>query len=164
MSSAPAPPAPPAPATVGREVRIAAASLSAVAGVVHFAHAPHHWSTGVVYGLFFLLAGWFQVVWAGLLMARPSRRLLIAGVVFNALMVGVWMFSRTTGLPFVDGSAAESIGYPDVLSTLLEGAVLLLSATLLLRPELEEQPIGSFRAAAGVSSVVAIVALTAGTV
>ncbi|MCU1452508.1 MAG: hypothetical protein JWN46_654 [Acidimicrobiales bacterium] len=163
-SSVPFAAAEPGAATVGREVRLVIACLSAVVGVIHFAYAPTHWSDAAAFGGFFLAVGWLQFVWAGLVATRPSRLVLLGGIAVNVGVIAVWVVSRTAGLPFGPHSgAAEAVAYPDLLSTVLEGTVVLLAVTLLLRPTLSERPVPSLRAAASVTAGVAVVALAAGT-
>ena len=65
---------------------------------------------------------------------QPSRSLLVVGLVGNALVVLVWLASRTIGLPIgPEAGAAEPAAFVDVLSTILEIAIVAGAAGLLLR-------------------------------
>ncbi|MCU1353914.1 MAG: hypothetical protein JWM05_3123 [Acidimicrobiales bacterium] len=153
------------PATVGHEMRWVMAAFSAVAAVVHFGYAPAHWSEYAFEGVFFLTLGWLQFVWAGVVVTRPSRPLLLAGAVGNVGVIALWVVTRTAGLPFgPHHGVAEKAAFPDLLSTGLEAGVVLLAAALLLRPALAERRVPSLRLAAGVTSFVAVAALAAGSV
>jgi hypothetical protein len=105
-------------------MRYVAAGALLAAGVVHFAYAPGHLDESGSHGVFFLAVGWLQIALAGALAfrLRPERPVLAATVVVNAAVVGVWVVSRTVGVP---GSDAESVGFPDVLATVCEVVAVL---------------------------------------
>ncbi|MBP8292696.1 MAG: hypothetical protein KAX65_07980 [Caldilineaceae bacterium] len=90
----------------------AAAGLSAAAGVVHLLVTPEHFEEWIGYGLFFLIAGLTQMLFAVVLLRQPANRaLLLAGIAGNALIVALWVVTRTAGIPI--GPAAgevEAIG------------------------------------------------------
>jgi len=77
---------------------LAVVSCTAAAGV-HAAVGPAHFREKTVLGLFFAVATTAQLVWALLVVARPARRLLVAGVVGNVALVVLWAVTRTVGLP-----------------------------------------------------------------
>ena len=83
-------------APVNPDLVAALALLSLAAGAIHFAFAPTHFAATWVHGLFFVVAGWFQLVWAVFAITRPSRRLYHLGLL-NAAIVAVWVVSRTAG-------------------------------------------------------------------
>ena len=74
------------------------------------------------YGLFFLVAALAQLLYPVVLLRRSSSRaVLIAGIVGNALIVGVWAVTHTWGIPV--GPAAgevEAMGIVDMSSKLAE--------------------------------------------
>src|ERR1700719_4362671 len=76
------------------------AALSAGAAAIHFAVVFEHFSEYVLYGVFFLIIAWAQAIWAAVVLWRPSRPWLWLGIAGNALIVAVYLASRTTGLPF----------------------------------------------------------------
>jgi hypothetical protein len=64
-------------------------------------------------------------------MGRPSRLLYAAGAAASLLTVGIWIASRTSGLPFGPfAGVAERAGRADVVSTILE-EVLVVGLILL---------------------------------
>lgn len=92
-----------APVRVPEEARLwlplAVVSCMAAAGV-HAAVGPAHFRERTVLGLFFVVATTTQIVWALLVVARPSdRRVLLAGVLGNTALVALWAATRTVGLP-----------------------------------------------------------------
>src|SRR5438046_62766 len=93
---------------------LAGCSLGAAA--VHFGYAPSHFSEYWLHGLFFVVVAWLQVLWAGAVVVRPSRRLLIAGALGSEVVVAVWVASRTIGTILgPHAGTAEPVGFPDVL-------------------------------------------------
>ena len=119
------------------QVSVAQASLAALsmaAAAIHFAVMGEHFAEFVAFGVFFSVVAWFQAVWAVGVIVRPSGRLLLAGLVGNALVAVVWLFSRTVGLPIgPEAGAAETAAFVDVLSTILELGIVAGTAMLLLR-------------------------------
>jgi hypothetical protein len=129
-------------------VRWLAATALVGAGIIHFAYAPVHLDEELTHGLFFLVSGWLQLLLAAALVmrSRPERTWLAVIAVVNAAVIGVWVVSRTTGVP---GSEAESVGFPDVTATVLE-AVATLAAVALFVGLVANRPL---RVGAGLGSV-----------
>jgi hypothetical protein len=101
------------------------------AAIIHFAFAPDHLSEQISHGVFFLVAGWAQLLGAAALGFgwRPRRAWLFGTAAFNAGVAGLWLLSRTAGLP---GEEPEAVGFPDSLATGLEvfAAVAALALAL----------------------------------
>jgi hypothetical protein len=110
------------------------AALSMAAAANHFAVMGEHFTEYVAFGLFFSVVAWSQALWAVGVIALLSRRLLLVGLVGNALVILVWLFSRTTGLPIgPEAGAPEPVAFVDVFSTILEVAIVSGTAVLALR-------------------------------
>jgi hypothetical protein len=110
------------------------AALSMAAAAIHFAVMGEHFAEYVAFGVFFSVVAWSQAVWAVGVIVRPSRGLLLVGLVGNALVILVWLISRTTGLPIgPEPGAPEPAAFVDVLSTILEVAIVAGTAMLVLR-------------------------------
>jgi hypothetical protein len=109
-------------------------ALSAAAGMVHLSVASDHFGEYFLFGLFFVVAGVAQIAWAALVTAvGPVDRLLHLAVA-NALVVVLWVFSRTTGVPLGPGSGRpEPVGYADAVTTVCELATVALALALLSR-------------------------------
>lgn len=107
--------------------------LSGGAALVHFAAIGEHFTEYWLFGLFFMGLSLLQMAWAIAVMVRPSRPLLWIGAVGNALVVGVWILSRTMGLPFGPESGEPmGAGFGDGVVTVFEGLVVLGSVFLLI--------------------------------
>ena len=143
------------------------ASLSAGAAAIHFAVIFEHFTEYALYGVFFLVISWAQLIWAAIVMWRPSRLWLWLGTAGNALVVAVYVASRTAGLPIgPDVSNPEPVGGLDVVSVVLEVALIAGCVALLWRPSLTARPVrrfGTLGTAASLAAVPAfVVAVTAG--
>jgi hypothetical protein len=130
------------------EPAVVAAALSLAAAAIHFAFAPEHFGEYTSHGAFFLGLGVLQAAWAVAVLVRPSRALRLLGLL-NAVVIGVWIVSRTVGIPRSAG--AEGIGLPDVLATAFEAGIVLYA----LRPNL-----GRLRPAAALAASTVIAAAT----
>jgi len=118
------------------------AALSAGAAAIHFAVVFEHFHEYVLYGVFFLVIAWAQAIWAGVMLWRPSRPWLWLGIAGNAIIVAVYFASRTAGLPFgPDKGHPEVYGALDVVSIILEVALIAGCAALLWRPSLADRPV-----------------------
>ena len=80
-----------------------AAILSIGAGVIHISAAGDHTELPVMFAGFMLVAA-LQIALGALLLRRPPSRLIIAAAVAMTLSsIGLWVLSRTAGLPFIEG-------------------------------------------------------------
>src|SRR5918912_1933788 len=107
-----------------------AASLSLGAGLVHLEVTNEHW-TWYGYGLFFLLTGIGQALYAPILVKWPNALTFWVGIVGNLGIVGMYLVTRTNGIPV--GPAAghiERVGSGDFITTVGEFllAGMLISA------------------------------------
>jgi hypothetical protein len=117
----------PAPATV------IAAVLSALAAVVHAVVCPEHFREGLLYGQFFAVAASAQLTWAGLVILRPRRWVLTAGVLGNLAILTLWAITRTAGIPFgPEAGEIEAVGALDVIATVFEAAIVICCASALM--------------------------------
>jgi hypothetical protein len=111
------------------------AMLSTGAAVIHFAVIAQHLDEWWLTGLFFIAVAVFQLVWALLVVLRPSVVVYLAGAIVNALVVVTWIVSRTTGVPVgPEAGEAEPVGFPDVLATAFEVLLVVLALVLISQP------------------------------
>src|SRR5215510_1394716 len=105
-------------ATVRGLVLWTAAAASIASAAIHFSVIGEHYQEAWYFGVFFMVAAWAQVTWAIAIIVRPSRRILAAGSALQALLVVVYLWSRTTGLPIgPEPWKPEEVAFVDVLST-----------------------------------------------
>jgi hypothetical protein len=148
--------------TVGRYLRWFLAALSAGAGVIHFAVSGGHFDVGWWHGAFFAVVAWLQLAWAVGVIMRPTRRLLQAGVVLNAGIIGVWAMSRIWGVPIgPDAWTPEPVSLADALSTGFEAGIVVLSLAVLVRPALAQRQLRPSFGFAGVGlTAIAVAAVS----
>lgn len=106
----------------------AAAGLSVAAGLIHVIAAPSHFEEWIGYGLFFLIAATAQVLYALLLLIEKSNReLLFTGLLGNGLIIGLYLVTRTVGIPFFGPKAGEveAVGALDAISKIIELALMI---------------------------------------
>src|SRR5215469_2388348 len=129
------------PTTIRPYVLGGLAALSVGAAATHFAVVFEHFAEYTLYGVFFLVISWAQLIWPAVLLWRPSRLWLLLGMAGNAVVVMVYVASRTVGLPIgPDFHHAESVGALDVWSCVLEFGVIVGCLALLRRPALLDRP------------------------
>jgi hypothetical protein len=117
------------------------AALSIGAAAIHFAVVFEHFAEYVLYGVFFLVLSWAQMIWPAVLLWQPSRVWLWLGIAGNAIVIAIYAASRTAGLPFgPDLHHPEPVGALDVMSCVLEFGLIAGCATLLWRPALMDKP------------------------
>jgi hypothetical protein len=145
------------PATIRPYLLGGLASLSVGAAAIHFAVVFEHFAEYALYGVFFLVISWAQLIWPAVLLWRPSRPWLWLGIAGNAIIIAVYVASRTTGLPFgPDLHSPESVGALDVMSCVLEFGLIVGCAALLWRPSLADRPLGRRGAVARMTALIAV--------
>jgi hypothetical protein len=113
--------------------------LSMAAALIHLAVIEQHWAEYWLYGAFFVVVGLAQLAWAVAIPSTPTRLLLWAGVVGNALVVITWIVTRTVGsLIGPQASTPARVGFGDLVTTVMQvlivaGGVGLLSGRLRAR-------------------------------
>ncbi|MGH2655175.1 MAG: hypothetical protein ACRDIZ_00490 [Actinomycetota bacterium] len=111
---------------------VAVALASLMAGGIHLGAADVHLEEWPLSSAFFLTAGAAQAAWAALVLDRPRRRLLVAGMAANGLVALVWVASRTTGLPIGPHPwEPEAVGVADALASAFEVVSVVGAAALL---------------------------------
>lgn len=112
-------------------VAIIGATLSLAAAGIHFAVIEEHLEESAAEGVFFFALGAFQAIWAQFFLLRDDRRIAFVGGAVNAAVIGIWVVSRTIGLPFgTTPGTPEPVGLPDLMATSFE---LVLIGLLLPR-------------------------------
>ena len=148
-------------ATMRQYFRWGLAMLSLGAAGIHFAVMSDHFNLTWYHGTFFAATAWLQLAWAVAIVVKPSRRLLIAGIIGNLVIAEIWLVSRTIGIPFgPESGVAEAVSFSDVLSTILEVGIVLGSLAL-LKPRFLDRPAPSASALPGVAGVGVLVAALA---
>jgi len=110
-----------------------AVALSLVAALIHLWVTPEHFGEWWGYGTFMLAAFVAQAIYSAALLVWPRwRLLLLAGVIGNLAIIGMWVVSRTISIPL--GPAAgevEGIGALDLICTASEVMLVVVLLGLL---------------------------------
>ncbi|MEX2552877.1 MAG: hypothetical protein WD627_07770 [Actinomycetota bacterium] len=118
--------------STGELFQVCLAMLSAAAGLIHLATAFSHFGVSALHGAFFIGTGVSQLAAAALLTYRSRRWVLVATASGNAVILAIWVMSRTTGIPVEPHPwTPEPVGIADAVASLLE-LVLVIGSPLLL--------------------------------
>ncbi len=110
----------------GESVLALAAGLAFMCGLIHAGAAVDHFDELPLYTVAFGVLAATQMLWAALIVRRPSNRLLLLGGAFNLAIVGLWIVSRTVGLPIAARPwTPETVGVADLVESCSEVAVVL---------------------------------------
>jgi hypothetical protein len=105
-----------------------ACGLAWCASLIHVQAAVEHLNEYALYAVFFALLAPLQFAWGVAVYRRPARILLRAGAVMSLLVAGLWLMSRTTGLPIgPEPWRPESVGAADSIATADELVMALLA-------------------------------------
>jgi FtsP/CotA-like multicopper oxidase with cupredoxin domain len=111
-----------------------AALFTLGAAAIHLALAPAHFREYVPFGVFFLLVGSAQAIYAIELAVRPTRRLALLMAAGSAGLIGLWVLSRTVGLPVGPyPGEPEDLGLADGICNVLEVVAMVLFAVVAFR-------------------------------
>lgn len=145
-----------------------AALASVGAAVIHFAVVPNHWQEWMPAGLFFAAIALFQLIWAGVVLAKTTIPVLAAGITLNIGAIALWAVSRTAGAPFgPHAGEAELIQAADLCALLLQIYVVMGAGWVWYRGRRPE-PIAAyahalvFLGAAGVVALASTVGVASG--
>lgn len=148
-------------------LRLAVALTLLGAGVIHGAQIASHLDESRAAGVFFAGVGALQVALGVILLVSRSQPLRLAALVLSVGTIGVWVASRTVGIPGAHAGAREVIGVADAVATGLELLTALLAGFLLVAgptvptvaPTQPRHPVRHFVTAA--TMALAIAAVTA---
>jgi len=117
-----------------RGLVVGLALITVGASVIHLGATGQHLDEPLI-GEAFLVMAFLQFAWAGALLTRSSRNLLVTGLAGNGAIIGLWVVTRVTAIPFVPGlERTEPVGVADTISTMLELVVLTVGGLCLLLP------------------------------
>jgi hypothetical protein len=115
---------------------LALSGLAGVAGTIHLVATVEHVGIDWELALFFALVGAAQLAGAWWIYRRPEDlrmlKLLAVGSVVVALL---WVWSRTTGMPFGPEIGRRKVGVGDTIATLFELGFVAIVATIHWRGE-----------------------------
>ncbi|MEA2255920.1 MAG: hypothetical protein QOG35_1965 [Solirubrobacteraceae bacterium] len=102
-----------------------AAVLSLAAAWIHLAYIESHWRDWWAYGAFFLVCGIAQAAFVPAILRWPQKPLVLVGIAGNLAIVGMYVVSRTVGVPMgPHARVAEAAGAVDLACTAAEIALI----------------------------------------
>jgi hypothetical protein len=125
-------------------VPLAVVSSTAAAGV-HAAVAPEHFRESLLPGWFFVGLTLLQLVWAVAVATADGRLVLRAGAAGNLAVIGLWVVTRTLGLPFGLLGAPEPVGPWDLACAGWELVVVCTCLAMLRSPRPRSARLVSWR-------------------
>ena len=112
-----------------------AALLTLGAAAIHLAVTPEHFEMFVPHAIFFIGLAIAQAALAVAILFAPQRSLFIAAAVGTIAVIGLYLVSRTIGLPIApEPWRPEPVGFPDVAATLMEAVAAVQFLILIRRP------------------------------
>jgi hypothetical protein len=166
IASAPRPVPTSSPGTVPD--RKAARALSAIAlasvaaGAINIAAAATVGRASSQNLAFFAVVAAAQIGWGAVALVRAPWRWLALGAAGNLVVAATWVVSRTAGLPAgVYAGVKLPVGFPDALATVLEVAIAVGAAALMISGRrLERSAARSPRVTVAAAVVAGALALT----
>lgn len=73
------------------------------AGLTHLVLYPQHYSHAPAHGIFFVIAGALEIVWAFAFWRWPSRSLYVPGIALAGNLLVLWALTRVARGPFSHG-------------------------------------------------------------
>lgn len=99
-------------------LRVGIALLSVAAGAIHLAVIDAHFREYWLFGVFFVVVALFQLGWGFLLLFRQRPGWLWLGGSGNTAVLGIWILSRTVGLPVgPEAGVPESVSLADLVAS-----------------------------------------------
>lgn len=122
------------PAPVADAAKVVA-WLAIASGAIHGVAAIDHFSHWWLYGAFFIVLTYGQVLWGiSLLRKTPSDRNLVIGALANLAIVAFWVLTRTIAVPLgPEAGSPEPVGVMDT-AVALDQLVLVAYVALIVRP------------------------------
>lgn len=146
IAKAPTPGSAPTPVRQLDERLFIVCGLAWITGLIHAQAAIQHVDEYALYALFFVLLAITQCVWGIALYRSPSRKLLFAGAMLSLAVAGLWIISRTSGLPVGPRPwTPEPVGAIDSIATGNELVLALLVFFYLRRKQLSSLARGCTR-------------------
>ncbi|OGO32787.1 MAG: hypothetical protein A2Z16_03660 [Chloroflexi bacterium RBG_16_54_18] len=100
------------------------------AGLIHLFLAPEHFEHSPAHGIFFIVAGLLEILWALLYWRRPSSHLYNLGIALAGGLVVLWALTRIVIPPFEESPAPVDLSGMVCKLCELAGAAALVTLAL----------------------------------
>lgn len=150
----------PSVTSLGTVLRWVIAALMLGSGAIHFAMMGEHAGVSWTHGLFFATAGWVQLALAAMIGFRPTKPVVIIGILINVGLLTVWVLTRTVGIAIGGDGTPDVWGKVDGLAAVFEGLAVAASVGLLSK-SFSRRPISASVGFTGIGvTLVAVAVLT----
>jgi hypothetical protein len=123
--------------TTTETVLLLVAAVAFIDGLIHIGAAVDHFGEFPLYTLVFTVLATLQMSWAAMVLRSPSRRVLLVGCAFTVGIIGMWVASRTIGVPIAPRAwAPEAVGVADLVETVGEIATVIAVLSVVMSPRL----------------------------
>ncbi len=114
------------------DLRFLLAAALVGGAAIHGAAVSEHLTEWSAAGAFFIVLAMVEIAAAAVLLFRATDGAVIAAGIISIGPLGLWLYSRTAGLPFGPGAGApERIGLADSVTGALEITALVIAVALL---------------------------------
>ena len=121
--------------TTTETVLLLVAAVAFIDGLIHIGAAVDHFGEFPLYTLVFAVLATVQMSWAAMILRRPSRLVLLSGCAFTVSVIGLWVASRTIGVPIAPQAwVPETVGLADLVETVGEIATVTAVLSLVMSP------------------------------
>ena len=123
--------------TTSETVVVLVAGLAFMGGLIHIGAAVDHFDAFPLYTFVFGVLAIVQFVWAAMIVRRSSPRVLLVGCAFNVGVIGLWVASRTIGVPIAPRAwVPETVGVADLVETVGEIVIVIAAWSVVMSPRL----------------------------
>ena len=131
--------------------------MALAAGVIHLAQVGPHLTESWAFAAFFLIVGTVQVVAAGFLLRTWPAGWFRFGILGSAAVIGIWVLSRTVGLPFgPEPGGAEELGAADAAASLAEAITVVVLGLWIWEASGARSRVGAVAAAMAIAGLGAL--------
>jgi hypothetical protein len=123
--------------TATETVLLLVAAVAFIDGLIHVGAAVDHFGEFPLYTVAFSVLATVQMAWAAVILRHPSRRVLLFGSAFSLSVIGLWVASRTVGVPVAPRAwVPEAVGVADLVETVGELATVIAVLSVVTAPRL----------------------------
>ena len=100
------------------------AVLAITTGIIHLLLLEEHLEESVLFGIFFVVSGAALIGYSIVAMFTSRRVVYYVGIGGTVILIGLYLFTRLVFVPFSPDGGVESISGLDILTKVIEAALL----------------------------------------
>lgn len=119
--------------TTTETVLLLVAAVAFIDGLIHVGAAVDHFGEFPLYTGAFAVLATVQMAWAAMVLRHPTRGVLFFGCAFSVGVVGLWVASRTIGVPIAPRAwVPETVGVADLVETVGEIVTVIAALSVVM--------------------------------